>query len=43
MMDILLDTNLLARCIQPSHPLHATAVDALKELAARKDRLCIVP
>jgi predicted nucleic acid-binding protein len=43
MMEVLLDTNLLARCIQPSHPLHAIAVAATKELAARKDRLCIVP
>jgi predicted nucleic acid-binding protein len=43
MMDVLLDTNLLARCIQPSHPLHAIATHAMKELAARRDRLCIVP
>ena len=42
-MDILLDTNLLARCIQPSHPLHLAAVAAMKELSARGDRLCIVP
>jgi len=42
-MDVLLDTNLLARCVQPSHPLHIVAVAATKELAARKDRLCVVP
>jgi predicted nucleic acid-binding protein len=42
-MDILLDTNILARCIQPSHALHATAVAAMQELSARRERLCIVP
>jgi hypothetical protein len=42
-MDVLLDTNLLARCIQPNHPLHAAATAAMRELSARKDRLCIVP
>jgi predicted nucleic acid-binding protein len=42
-MDVLLDTNLLVRCIQPSHPLHFAATAAMKELSARKGRLCIVP
>jgi predicted nucleic acid-binding protein len=42
-MDVLLDTNLLTRCIQPSHPLHKIAVSAMNELSARRDRLCIVP
>jgi predicted nucleic acid-binding protein len=42
-MDVLLDTNLLVRCIQPSHSLHTIASHATNELAARGDRLCIVP
>jgi predicted nucleic acid-binding protein len=42
-MDVLLDTNLVTRCIQPSHPLHTIAIAAMKEFAARGDRLCIVP
>jgi hypothetical protein len=42
-MDLLLDTNLLTRCIEPGHPLHGTATAAIKELSARNDRLCIVP
>ena len=41
-MDVLLDTNLVTRCIQPSHPLHMIAIAAMKEFAARCDRLCIV-
>lgn len=42
-MDVLLDTNLLARCIQPSHPLYGAATNAMKEFSARNDRLFIVP
>jgi predicted nucleic acid-binding protein len=42
-MNVLVDTNLLTRLAQPAHPRYQIAVDALKELRRRGDRVCIVP
>lgn len=42
-MDVLLDTNILARCVEPTHPHHQLANDAIAVLARRGDRLCLVP
>lgn len=42
-MDVLLDTNILARCIEPTHPHHRLANDAIAALVKRGDRLCLVP
>ena len=41
-MDVLLDTNILARCIEPAHPHHKLANDAIAALVQRGDRLCLV-
>jgi predicted nucleic acid-binding protein len=41
-MDVLLDTNILARCIEPGHPHHQLANDAIAVLVKRGDRLCLV-
>jgi len=41
-MDVLLDTNILARCIEPAHPHHKLANDAIAGLVHRGDRLCLV-
>jgi predicted nucleic acid-binding protein len=40
---ILLDTNILLRIIEPAHPMHQTAVDALVVLTQAKETICIVP
>ena len=42
-MNTLLDTNLLARTVQLSHPMHRLAADALAELRRQGDVLCLVP
>ena len=42
-MDVLLDTNVLARCIEPAHPHHRVASQAVAALVGRGDRLCVVP
>src|SRR5947208_3189795 len=42
-MDVLLDTNILTRCIEPAHPHHQLANDAVAALIRRGDRLCLVP
>jgi predicted nucleic acid-binding protein len=42
-MNTLLDTNLLARTVQLSHPMHRLAADALTELRRQGDVLCLVP
>ena len=42
-MDLLLDTNLLVRCVEPSHLLHLFATTAMKEISARADRAFNVP
>jgi predicted nucleic acid-binding protein len=42
-MDVLLDTNILARAIEPAHPHHRPAHDAIAAIATRGDRLCLLP
>src|SRR5882762_4340050 len=42
-MDVLLDTNILARCIEPTHSQHQLANDAIAFLVRRGDRLCLLP
>jgi predicted nucleic acid-binding protein len=42
-MQILIDTNVLTRCIEPGHPHHLTALQAIDRLRTRGDQLCIVP
>lgn len=42
-MNTLLDTNVLARTVQLSHPMHQLAADALAELRRQGDVLCLVP
>lgn len=42
-MDVLLDTNVLTRCIEPAHPHHPIAHAAIAALVRRGDRLCLVP
>lgn len=42
-MNTLLDTNLLARTVQPPHPMHRLAAAALAELRRQGDVLCLVP
>jgi predicted nucleic acid-binding protein len=37
----LVDTNLLLRSVQPSHPMHAVAVRALERLMAQEEALYI--
>ncbi|MEK6644468.1 MAG: type II toxin-antitoxin system VapC family toxin [Planctomycetota bacterium] len=40
-MRVLVDTNIIARCAQPSHPQHALATSALNALASRREMLCL--
>jgi predicted nucleic acid-binding protein len=40
-MPILIDTNVLLRSVQPSHPMHAGAVHALEVLMKREEALVI--
>jgi predicted nucleic acid-binding protein len=42
-MDVQLDTNILTRLAQPSHPFHALALAALRNLQAAGHSPCIVP
>ena len=42
-MIVQLDTNILARLAQPSHPSHAIALAAMRQLEAAGHVLCIVP
>jgi predicted nucleic acid-binding protein len=39
----LVDTNVLLRAAQPSHPAHAAATGAVRNLLARGERLCVLP
>jgi predicted nucleic acid-binding protein len=39
----LVDTNVLLRAAQPSHPAHAAATGAVRTLLARGERLCVLP
>jgi predicted nucleic acid-binding protein len=40
-MPILIDTNVLLRSVQPSHPMHAGAVRALEVLMKRQEPLAV--
>jgi len=40
-MAILIDTNILLRVVQPTHPMHPVAVRALEILMSRGERLMI--
>jgi len=40
-MPILIDTNILLRSVQPSHPMHAGAVRALEVLMKREEALVV--
>lgn len=42
-MDVLLDTNILARTVEPAHPHHTSANAAVMALATRGERLVVVP
>lgn len=42
-MRILVDTNVLGRLSQPGHPMHATAVQAIKSLHDGQHEMRIVP
>jgi predicted nucleic acid-binding protein len=42
-MSTLLDTNMVARCAQPTHPLCQPATDALTRLRYQGEQLCLVP
>lgn len=42
-MSFLVDTNVLLRSAQPSHPMHADAAHAISELLARGEVLSIIP
>jgi predicted nucleic acid-binding protein len=42
-MIVQLDTNILTRIAQPSHPFHATALSAVRGLELAGHTLCIVP
>ena len=42
-MSFLVDTNVLLRSAQPSHPMHADAARAIVELLARGETLSIIP
>ena len=40
-MDILADTNVILRGVQPAHPQHRTARAALRKLAGQGNRVCV--
>ena len=42
-MRVLIDTNVLTRSVQPSHSMHAQAVNAVIELKIRGNDLCVCP
>lgn len=42
-MSFLVDTNILLRSIDPSHPMNASTVQALTTLRGQGEQLCIVP
>lgn len=42
-MSTLLDTNILTRAVQPHHPMHLLAVDAVAVLRQQGEALCLVP
>jgi predicted nucleic acid-binding protein len=40
---VLVDSNTSLRILQPQHPQHTTALEAVRILARRGEELCIVP
>lgn len=42
-MRVLLDTNIVLRIAQPSHPMHSDAAESVRVLIDRGDEPCIVP
>ncbi|MEC4817949.1 MAG: type II toxin-antitoxin system VapC family toxin [Scytonema sp. PMC 1069.18] len=42
-MAFLVDTNVLLRSVEPSHPMYGDATKATSTLLRRGERLCIVP
>ncbi|MBR8836782.1 MAG: hypothetical protein DSM106950_22890 [Stigonema ocellatum SAG 48.90 = DSM 106950] len=42
-MAFLVDTNVLLRSVEPSHPMYPDASNAINTLLRRGERLCIVP
>lgn len=42
-MSLLLDTNILTRSAQPSHPMHEVAVQSVSILKDQGEDLCVVP
>ena len=40
-MPVLIDTNVLLRSVQPSHPMHVSAVRALEVLMRRQEALVV--
>ncbi|KYC35569.1 twitching motility protein PilT [Scytonema hofmannii PCC 7110] len=42
-MSYLVDTNVLLRSVQETHPMHKTAVHAVKRLLEQGEELCVIP
>ncbi len=42
-MDILTDTNIILRLAEPAHPMHPTALAAVKKLFTDGHDLCLIP
>lgn len=43
MEDIQIDTNIILRSVEPSHPTHHQAINAVKTLLINGDRACLIP
>lgn len=42
-MDCLTDTNIILRLAEPSHPMHAESLRAVKKLFSAGHNLCLIP
>ena len=42
-MSYLVDTNVILRSVQETHPMHETAVDVVKSLLEQGEELCVIP
>jgi predicted nucleic acid-binding protein len=42
-MSYVIDTNILARSIQESHPMHLAATEAVEALVSRGEVVCVFP
>lgn len=42
-MKYLVDTNVLLRSIEPTHPMNAIAVESVRFLLGQAEQLCVVP